>query len=601
MDAHGWIAVGTLVAAMVLFITKLIPLEMTALSIPVVLAVTGVIHPAEAALQGFGSTAVIALGATFLLGAGLRESGVATVMAKGLERVGRGSRRRLVAVTMVGACALSGVMPNAAAVAVLLPAVAVLSRRTMTPASILMMPLAYAAILGGTLTLVGTTANLMLDAELRSRLGQGLDMFEFSRIGIPVAATGILYMVFVGIRLLPDRSAVDRLSAAQLPEELALSYGVLRNLWRVVVTPRSPLVGKTVREAAVGEDYGLRLVSVRRPKALARRYFEPRSQLRIEGDDRLYLEGGRDEAERFAEANRLELGMAGPEQLERIIGHGMALVEVTLAPHSDVFGKTFRDLDFRKMFGLNVLSVWRKGEVITQGVGDLKLRLGDTFLVTGRAARVPRLRAHPDYLVLTDGAEVEDVRRAPLALLLLAVALVPPLLGWLPLAISCLGGALLMVATGCVSLEGARKAIDFRILFLVIGTIPLGLALEQQGVAQLVANALFPPAAAVPPMQVYGVLFAITALVSVSSNNAAAVVILAPVAAQASLTTGIPIHSAFLAVAFGASCAFVLPFAHQSNLMVVVPGGYRTKDFVKVGFGLSLVMAATTVLMLTFT
>ena len=601
MDIHGWIAVGTLVVAMALFISKLIPLEMTALSIPVVLAVTGVIEPADAALKGFGSTAVIALGAIFILGAGLKESGVATVVAKWLERVGGGSRARLVLVTMIGTCILSGFMSNAATVAVLLPAVAVLSRRTMVPASRLMMPLAYSAILGGTLTLVATTSNLVIDAELQDRIGHGLGMFEFSKVGIPVAAIGILYMSVLGVRLLPDRGTVDRLADAQLSEGLILSYGVLKNLTRVKVLPGSPLVGKTVHEAAMGERYGLELVVIRRPKALGRRYFQGQPQLRIEADDRLYVEGELEDARRFAEDHGLAYCPAGPEQLERILGHGTALVEATLAPHSEVEGKTFRDLEFRQKFGLNVLSVWRKGEVIRTGVGDLKLKIGDAFLITGRASRVANLRAHPDFLVLTEGFEVEDVRRAPLAIFLLAAALVPPLLGWLPLAISCLGSALFMVATGCASLEGARKAIDFRILFLVIGTIPLGQALEQQGVAQLVADTLFPPEAAVPPLALYAVLFVITAVVSVSSNNAAAVVILAPVAAQAAATSGIPIEKTFLAVALGASCAFILPFAHQCNLMVMGPGGYRTKDFIKVGLGLSFVMAASTVLLLTYT
>lgn len=599
MDLHAWIAVVTLVVAMSLFISKLIPLEMTALAIPVVLAVTGVIEPAEAALRGFGSTAVIALGAIFILGAGLKESGVATLVAMGLERVGGGSRSRLVVVTMIGTCLLSGFMSNAATVAVLLPAVAVLARRTLIPASRLMMPLAYAAILGGTLTLVATTSNLVIDAELQTRMGEGLGMFAFSRVGLPVAAIGIVYMALIGVRLLPDRGTVDRMVDAHLPEELILSYGVLKNLCRVKVLPGSPLVGRSVAEARMGEGYGLDLVVVRRPGALRRRYFEGRPELRIEMDDRLYVEGDVDEARRFAVEQGLGFGMAGPEQLARILGHGTALVEVTLAPHSPVAGSTFRELEFRRRFGLNVLSVWRKDGVIHTGVGDLKLKIGDTFLVTGRAADIANLRRNPEFLVLTEGAEQEDVRRAPLAVLLLVAALVPPLLGWLPLAISCLASALLMVATRCVSLEGARKSIDFRILFLVIGTIPLGMALEQQGVAQLVADTLFPPEAAVPAVVVYAVLFAITAVVSISSNNAAAVVIIAPVAAQAAATSGVPIADAFLAVAFGASCAFVLPFAHQCNLMVMGPGGYRTKDFVKVGSGLSVVMGAATVLFLT--
>ena len=192
----------------------------------------------------------------------------------------------------------------------------------------------------------------------------------------------------------------------------------------------------------------------------------------------------------------------------------------------------------------------------------------------------------------------EDVRRAPLALLLLAVALAPPVLGWYPLAVSALASALLMMATGCVSLRGAQKAVDFRILFLIIGTIPLGDALYQTGVAGKLAMTLFPPGMSLGQFYVFGILFALSALLSTTSNNAAAAVILAPVAYAAAESSGVDVGMAFLAVAYGASCAFVLPFAHQCNLMIMGPGGYQTKDFVKVGSGLSIVMAVTAVVFL---
>lgn len=204
MDIHAWIAVATLVAAMVLFISKLIPLEATALSIPVVLAVTGTVNPAEAALRGFGNSAVISLGAIFVLSAGLKESGVATLMGRMLERFGGKKEWRLVLLIMVTTCVLSAIMSNAATVAVFLPAVLVLSRRANISPSRLMMPLGYAAILGGTLTLISTTSNLILGSEL-DRLSGGdkaLGMFEFAVLGVPISVAGIAYMVLIGTRLI---------------------------------------------------------------------------------------------------------------------------------------------------------------------------------------------------------------------------------------------------------------------------------------------------------------------------------------------------------------------------------------------------------------
>mgnify|MGYP001466777445 FL=1 len=209
MDIHAWIAIVTLVVAMVLFISKLIPLEATALSIPVVLAVTGTVSPAEAALRGFGNNAVIALGAIFVLSAGLKESGVATLMGRMLERFGGKKEWSLVLLIMITTCVLSAIMSNAATVAVFLPAVMVLSRRTNISPSRLMMPLGYSAILGGTLTLISTTPNLILGSELE-RLSGGartLGMFEFALVGIPISLVGIAYMALIGTRVLSRRGA----------------------------------------------------------------------------------------------------------------------------------------------------------------------------------------------------------------------------------------------------------------------------------------------------------------------------------------------------------------------------------------------------------
>jgi di/tricarboxylate transporter len=259
-------------------------------------------------------------------------------------------------------------------------------------------------------------------------------------------------------------------------------------------------------------------------------------------------------------------------------------------------GKSFRELEFRKRHGLNVISIWRADQVITSGSGDMRLQLGDAFLVSGAAHRIRQLTRDPDFVVLGDGGvRSEDVRRAPLALLLLVLAILPPLLGWLPLAISALGAALLMVMTKCLSVDAARRSIDFTILFLVIGTIPLGTALEQSGVAAKLASALLVLKGTFGEPGRMVSLFLLSAVLSTTSNNGAAAVILAPVAASAA---GPDVAKAFLAVAYGASCAFALPFTHQCNLMVMGPGGYRTRDFVRVGSLLSLLVALVAVVML---
>ncbi len=318
----------------------------------------------------------------------------------------------------------------------------------------------------------------------------------------------------------------------------------------------------------------------------------------IKAGDVLFVEGRHEDVEKLAEEHSIPIEIATEDEIESLLGRGINMAEVAISPHSDYLERTLIDLNFRGLNGLSVHSIWRRGELIEKDVGATPLELGDALLVYGSIRNIRKLEESNDLVLLDRQRSEEDVRRAPIALLLLATALLPPVLGWYPLAVSALASALLMIATGCVSLRGAQKAIDLRIIFLIIGTVPLGDALFQTGVAGKLAATLFPADMNLGRFYVLGVLFAVSALLSTTSNNAAAAVILSPVAYAAAESSGVEVGMAFLAVAYGASCAFVLPFAHQCNLMVMGPGGYETKDFAKVGAGLSIVMAVTAVVLL---
>jgi di/tricarboxylate transporter len=600
MDIHAWIAIATLVLAMVLFISKLIPLEATALSIPVVLAVTGTVSPAEAALRGFGNNAVIALGAIFVLSAGLKESGVAMLMGRMLERFGGKKEWILVLLIMITTCVLSAIMSNAATVAVFLPAVLVLSRRAKISPSRLMMPLGYSAILGGTLTLISTTPNLILGSELE-RLSGGartLGMFEFAIVGIPISVVGIVYMTLIGTRLLSRRGSDDPLKKENFRDRMLSRYQPERKLYKLTVPSGSELDGRTIAQANLGRRYEIEVVQIYRKKAFRDQFLDIQADLTIKAGDVLFVGGKNEVVQKLAEEHSIPIETGSEDEVEKLLGRGINMAEVSLSPYSAFLDRTLIDVSFRGVFGLSVIAIWRQGELIEKDLGTTPLKLGDALLVYGPVRNIRKLEESDDMVLLDRQRSEEDVRRAPIALLLLAAALAPPVLGWYPLAVSALASALLMVATGCVSLRGAQKAIDLRILFLIIGTVPLGDALFQTGVAGKLATTLFPPGMSLGQFYVFGVLFAISALLSTTSNNAAAAVILAPVAYAAAESSGVDVGMAFLAVAYGASCAFVLPFAHQCNLMIMGPGGYQTKDFVKVGSGLSIIMAVTAIVLL---
>ncbi len=575
MEIHAWIAIATLIVAMVLFISKLIPLEATALSIPVVLAVTGTVTPAEAALRGFGNNAVIALGAIFVLSAGLKESGVATLMGRMLERFGGKNELGLILLIMVTTCVLSAIMSNAATVAVFLPAVLVLSRRAKISPSRLMMPLGYAAILGGTLTLISTTPNLILGSELE-RLSEGsqtLGMFEFAVVGIPISAAGIAYMALIGTKLLGRRESDDAPGSASFRDRMLSRYQPVKKLYKLKVPAGSELADKTIAQTSLGKRYRVEVVQIGRKKGYRNQFLDVQANLTIKAGDVFFIEGRDEDVQRMAEEQSIPIEAATEDEIESMLGRGVNMAEVAISPHSAYLERTLIELNFRGLNGLSVHSIWRRGELIEKDVGATPLELGDALLVYGPIRNIRRLEESNDLVLLDRQQSEEDVRRAPIALLLLAMALLPPVLGWYPLAVSGLASALLMVATGCVSLRGAQKAVDLRILFLIIGTVPLGDALFQTGVAGKLAATLFPADSNLGRLYVFGVLFAVSALLSTTSNNAAAAVILSPVAYAAAESSGVDVGMAFLAVAYGASCAYVLPFAHQCNLMVMGPGG----------------------------
>ncbi|MDA1194567.1 MAG: SLC13 family permease [Planctomycetota bacterium] len=607
MDLHGWIALATLVLATILLITRWIPIAITGLSIPVVLVTTGVIREPKDALVGFGNSAVIAIGGIFVIGAALRESGVATLIARGLQRVAGRNEVGILTLMMAATVVLAAFMNNTAVVAILLPVGVVLAQRSGVAASRLLLPLSFAAVLGGTISLIGTAPNFIVADHYNTHAANvahaaqypgSIGVFDYAFVGIPIAITGILFMVLIGRRLLPTITTSDRIAAAQLPEQVASNYGVPNQLFTLKLVDSSSIVGRTIADSGIRNTYGLDVVMVRRPAALGPRWFQPEPGLELEADDVLYVSGDDAAAWELCETELLQFGLAEPGAVGELLGHGTTLAEVTLTPHSPAIGRTFRHMDFRKRFGVNVLALFRRQAVMRENLADIPLELGDAFVASGTPRSVRALSAHPDFVVLTDQTQVEDVTRAPLAVALLLLALLPPVFWNFPLPISAIGAALLMIMTRCISQSGLRRCMDWSVLCLLVGTMPLGLALEQQGIAAHAATAL--TGLSHNPTLLFAALFSLGAIFSNLASNAAAAVIMAPVAAQVAFDVpGIDTKSALLAMAYGCSCNFIVPYS-QCNLLVMAPGGYQARDFIRVGLAASVVMAVTTILALEF-
>jgi len=602
MSFHAWASVIILGYSAALFITRWVRLEIVALAIPVALFLTGALPEAGDALSGFGNQAVIAIAAVFVLSAGIEESGVAAWLARLMQRIGGSGERSLLLLITVVVAVLSAFMSNAATVAVLLPVAIALARRSNIPASRLLMPLGFAAILGGNLTLIGTSSNLLVAEYYRQASGESLGMFDFAAIGSVICAAGILYLVTIGRRMLPVR--LDQRRPGGQPtvsaHQLLRRYGIAQQIVRMRIGSESSLAGKELSESGIGKAYQVAVLQIVRKAPLGERWFSPGADEVLQVDDELYLDGPEIETMRLAEDTFSLMGLAGEPAVDRILDHGFTMAEISIPQRSPLLGKTLRELDFRGKFGVNVMSIWREGGALDGELAGIRLQAGDALLLAGSVVRVRRLQTHLDFVLIAAPADTRDLQKAPAALLCLALALVPPMAFGVPLAMSALLGAIMMVVTGAVPADRAGKFIDWRVLAMIIGTIPLGFALETHGVSKIVATSMVELQPYLGAAGVLSVLYLLAAIISITSSNAAAAVILSPVALLVAEAMNFSPRNALLAVAFGCSCAFVVPFAHQCNLMVAGPGRYRTRDFWLVGSGLSLVVAVVTISMLSF-
>jgi di/tricarboxylate transporter len=580
------LTLAILAGAVALFVTERLPVDVVALLLLLSLVVTGLLTPAEA-FAGFASSAVVAVGAIFVVSAGLFQCGLAGWMADLMIRLAGESETRMIALLMVGAAALSAAMNNVAAVAVMLPAVMGICRRIEMSPSKLLLPMGYGAIMGGTLTLIGTPPNLIVSDVLRQQGLAPLGFFEITVVGLPFLLAGMVFMLTAGRHLLPDRPLRDRLRRTKLPEELIDIYQIPQHIHALQVPPGSPLVGRTLEESALRHECELTVLSMVRG---SHKVVDPEPWERIEASDRLLVEGGPRRVQRAARLWGLVPGNARPEDAEVLLAGDTGFVEVTLAPRSPFEGRSLRDVDFREKYGVTVLALWRGGEPIERDIADEPLRMGDVLLVEGSWARIGVLRREPALIVLVgDQVVARRTRKAPLAITILLGMIAVVVAGLASISVAALAAALLMVLTGCLRIEEAHQAIEWKVVFVVAGTLPLGVAMESSGATQWIADVVLAPVADLGVFPLLVVLFLITSSMSLATSNYATAALLAPLALSIGARAGLDPRPLALAVAVGSSVAFATPVAHQANLMVMGPGDYRPRDYARVGIPLTAV------------
>jgi di/tricarboxylate transporter len=759
-------------AAVFLFLTNRVRMDLVGLLVLGSLAVSGIVTPSEA-LSGFSNPAVITVWAVLILSGALARTGIASKLGKFVLRLAGDNEIRLLAIIMLTSGILSGFMNSIGVASLFLPVVIDIARRTDRAPSRFLMPLAFACLLGGLNTLIGTPPNILISEALREAGLRPFQMFDFSPIGLAILGSGILYMLLIGRHLLPKRDLAkelsqtpdvtdiydfqERMSFIRLPEnstlaEKTLSESLLgsalelnvvaiirgensilsplpdfvlqagdrllveghmdrffelhkkdsilidqeklplekiasgnvklaevsipagsvlagstltqaafRYTYKLIVLAihrnettfyhdinnislltgdillvkgfqedidriesnhdlhlqqigttrdyhledhlimtrvpdKSILVGKTLVSSRLGDAFGLSVQGIIRKDKTE--LMPPPDQV-LEVDDILILKGNIKNLQTIEGLQNLTLESDAQPNLKELETDQTGLIEAVLSPHSTLPGKSVRDIDFRTRYGLTVLAIWREGRAYRSHLRDMKLHLGDALLLFGPRRRLMIFGQEPDFLVLSEEALPEPrLNKAPVALLIMALVLAAVILNFLPISISAVIGVSLMILTGCLSMDEAYRAIEWKAVFLIAGMLPLGIALETTGAAELIGKNLISMVGGAGPLALAAGLFLLAVLGSQIMPNPAVAVLLAPIALSTAADLAISPYPLMMTIAVSASAAFLSPVGHPANLLVMGPGAYKFSDYFKVGLPLILIVFLVTILLM---
>jgi len=516
---------------------------------------------------------------------------VADILGKFILRLSGNDERRLIAVIMLTCGIMSAFMNNVGATAMLMPAVVSVAKQTKIPVSKLLIPLSFSSLLGGKMTLIGTPANILATSIVKRYGLPTFGFFDFTPIGIVVLATGVLYMVFIGRHFLPIRQPPGT-GTPQIKGQLRTYISEVR------VLPDGNLAGLTLLDSRLGANYELTVIAIVKGTQTITNL--ERTTV-IQPDDILLLEGS---AENLLRA-RKELGLVTANEskrhaeLDKLSEEEIGIVEATLAPRSSMVNRSLRSLNFRERYGFTVLAIRRQGEIITKRLRSVRFQFGDDLLLQGPRRRMPELEEKNDFLVLEPLKISESRRRKmPIAigLMLLVIGLV--LFANLDIAIAMVIGAVGMVLSGSLSMDEAYDSIDWRTVFLVAGMLPLGTAMETTGTARYIADLMLNAIGGFGPMAALAGMYLLAALITQPMSNAAAMVLVVPIALDTALSLGANHLTFTLAVVIGAATSFLTPVGHKANVLVFGPGGYKFFDYARVGLLLTVFLFIATMIAL---
>lgn len=572
---------------MLAFVSGRVRVDMVALCVLAALMVLGLIEP-EQALAGFANMATATVAAMFVLSAGLVRTGWVQWLVRRLGNLAGKTESGLLVVLCLVIAVLSAFILNTATVAIFIPvAIALANERNISPSRVLM-PLSFASQFGGVCTLIGTSTNILVSAIAVNHGLKPFSMFEFAPLGILMSVAGIVYLVLVTPRLIPKRKAeVDQIDRYRLVEYLA----------EVQVEEKSPLLGEFWDEGVARNEKDMRLVRIiREGKPTARA-----SRTKIRTGDTLLLHGNLDKIIQLQSKYKLKLSSDTGATRQPLPSDEIKLVEVLVPPRSSLVGKTVKEANIMRRFGSTVLAVQRRAKTMRDQIEEIKLDDGDSLLLQCGSDDIAQIKQSEDLIVTNELTELYFRKdRAAFAVGIMLAVVGIAALDVAPIMTAALLGGIAMVLAGCLTLEEAYQAIDWRVIFLLGGIIPLGVAIDQSGTAYWLANTVLEPFIESGPLVVLSILYITTAVLTETMSNNAAAVLLAPIAISLAVAMEVDPRPFLVAITFAASTSFATPVGYKTNTMIFAPGGYRFLDFTLIGGPLNIVFWIIAVLVIPF-
>jgi len=575
-----------LVIALFLFATERYPIDQVAIAIPVVLLLGGVLT-ADEALAGLSSPATVTVAAMLVLGLGLVKTGAVGEIGRWARTAPLGSPMTRLLLLCVVVAGVSPFLNNTVVVVIFIPVFLGLAQQAHEAPSRYLMPLSFSAMLGGTVTLIGTSTNLVVWGLARDLGYLELHMFSIAPLGLVYLVVGLTYLFTVGRWLMPRRGG---------PPDLSQKYDVRRYITELEVGDRSPVAGQTLQDLEWREKYGVSILGIQRDE---RSIPAPGARRHVEVGDILFVQG--DTAQLLSLSRKLKLKTTA-ERARRALNldRGDArLVEILVAPGSPLAGRTLRDVNFQQRYDATVLAVQHHGLMVQAELADISIEVGDIVLVHGPSTALDALADVPGFVPL---AEVErTVAPRPRALVAVAIMLAVVALagsGLLSILHAALLGLLMMLFTRCVELREVYQELDWTVVFLLAGLIPLGLAMDKSGAAEWIGHGAAGFLGPVGPVAAIASFYILTSLLTAVVSNNATAVVMTPVAILTATDLGMNPYALLVAVMFGASASFMTPIGYQTNTLIYGPGRYRFRDFLRVGAPLNLLLMLTAALVI---